>query len=335
MAGVYLAVKEQSKRMRLLKIWEILKQETDEDHPMGTTQLIAKLKEFGIDCDRRTLYADIKALNEGGYEILKNRGISNEYYVIDRSFDEPELHILMDAVQEARFITEKKTGMFIDKIANLAGSRRGEVLKRNVVNFNNTKTDNESIYYNIDIIHSAIRGNKKVRFLYFDHNVAHERVHRKQGKFYYMNPVATIMDNGNYYLLCYDKFHSNIMHFRVDRMEQVEIISYDKEILEEFKEFDVRNHKKQLFGMFSGQEQEVTLRVDKELIDTVYDLFGMETKLMVVDENKVEFRATVQKSNLFFGWCCSFGEKIKLIAPGDLIEEFKQYMSNIAQNYNT
>ena len=327
-------MKEQSKRMRLLKIWEILKQETDEDHPMGTTQLIAKLKEFGIDCDRRTLYADIKALNEGGYEILRNRGISNEYYVIDRSFDEPELHILMDAVQEARFITEKKTGMFIDKIANLAGSRRGEVLKQNVVSFNNTKTDNESIYYNVDIINTAIREGKKVKFLYFEHNAKHERVYCREGKFYYMNPLATIMDNGNYYLLCYDNFQGKMWHYRVDRMEQLQVSRHDKEMVERFQNFDIRKHKKQLFGMFSGQEQEVTLRVDKELIDTVYDLFGIETKLMVVDENTVEFRATVQKSNLFFGWCCSFGKKIKLIAPEDLVAEFKQYMTNIAQNYN-
>lgn len=333
MVGVYLAVKEQSKRMRLLKIWEILNQETDEENPMGTVQLISKLKEFGIDCDRRTLYADIKVLNEGGYEILKNRGISNEYYVIDRSFDEPELHILMDAVQEARFITEKKTGMFIDKIANLSGSRRGEVLKQNVVSFNNTKTDNESIYYNVDIINTAIREGKKVKFLYFEHNAAHERVYCREGKFYYMNPLATIMDNGNYYLLCYDNFQGKMWHYRVDRMEQLQVSRHDKEMVEKFQNFDVKNHKKQLFGMFSGQEQEVTLRIDKELIDTVFDLFGMETKLMVVDENTVEFRATVQKSKLFFGWCCSFGEKIKLIAPEILVEEFKQYMSDISQNY--
>jgi len=327
-------VKEQSKRIRLLKIWEILKQETDEDNPMGTTQLITRLKEFGIDCDRRTLYADIKVLNDGGYEILKNRGVSNEYYVIDRSFDEPELHILMDAVQEARFITEKKTAIFIDKIANLAGSRRGEVLKRNIVNFNNTKTDNESIYYNIDIINTAIRDGKKVKFLYFEHNAAHERLYCRGGKFYYMNPLATIMDNGNYYLLCYDNLQGRMWHYRVDRMEQLQVSRHDKEMVERFQNFDIRNHKKQLFGMFSGQEQEVTLRVHKELIDTVYDLFGMETKLITIDENTVEFRATVQKSNLFFGWCCSFGDKLKVVAPSTVVNMLEDYIKIVLKNYS-
>ena len=117
-------------------------------------------------------------------------------------------------------------------------------------------------------------------------------------------------------------------------MEKVEIISYDKEILEEFKEFDVRNHKKQLFGMFSGQEQEVTLRVHKELIDTVYDLFGMETKLITIDENTVEFRATVQKSNLFFGWCCSFGDKLKVVAPSTVVNMLEDYIKIVLKNYS-
>lgn len=85
---------------------------------------------MGIECDRRTLYRDIQVLNEYGYEVLHTRGISNEYYVVDRSFDVPELRILMDAVQAASFITPKKTEVLVDKIADLAGSHRAELLKR-------------------------------------------------------------------------------------------------------------------------------------------------------------------------------------------------------------
>ena len=99
---------EKYNRIRPLKIWEILKKETDEDHPMPTAVLLDKLREHGIDSHRTTLYSDIELLNECGYEIMCHRGRSNLYYVADRSFSNPEVHILMDAVQAASFITEKK-----------------------------------------------------------------------------------------------------------------------------------------------------------------------------------------------------------------------------------
>ena len=94
---------EKAFRIRLVKILEILRQETDEDNPMPTNTLIKKLAEQGIECDRRTLYRDIQVLNDYGYEVLCSRAISNEYYVVDRSFDIPELRILLDAVQAASF----------------------------------------------------------------------------------------------------------------------------------------------------------------------------------------------------------------------------------------
>ena len=126
-------------KLKLVKIWEILSQETDEDHPMGTTALLSKLKELGIDCDRRTLYADIDALNECGYEILCRRSTSNMYYVMDRKFSVGEIRIMMDAVQAASFVTEKKTNELVDKISHLAGSKKAEVLKQNIVTFALTK----------------------------------------------------------------------------------------------------------------------------------------------------------------------------------------------------
>lgn len=167
---------EKAFRIRLVKILEILRQDTDEDNPMPTNTLIKKLAEQGIECDRRTLYRDIQVLNDYGYEVLRTRAISNEYYIVDRSFDIPELRILLDAVQAASFITPKKTEVLIDKIADLAGSHRAEVLKKNIMRFNITKHTNEAIYYNVNEIERAIMEGKKVSFFYFDYNAHRECV---------------------------------------------------------------------------------------------------------------------------------------------------------------
>ena len=97
--------KEAFSKIKLLKIWEILKQDSDENNPLTTNQIIDKLYVSGIGCDRRTLYQDITALNSYGYEVVCKKGQhSNYYYVLDRNFDVPELRILIDAVQAASFI---------------------------------------------------------------------------------------------------------------------------------------------------------------------------------------------------------------------------------------
>jgi len=321
-------------RIRLLRIWEILQRETDEEHPMGTETLREKLLEGGIECHRSTLYEDIKLLNENGYEILTRRGRSNQYYVMDRSFSNPEVHILMDAVQAASFITEKKTAELVDKISELAGSQKGLVLKKNIVQFNTTKSTNESIYYSVSEIVTAINNRQKIIFLYFDYDSNHNRVYRKNGHHYVVSPFATIFADGHYYLVIYDNRYNKLTHYRIDRMDRVEMIEDHADMPPDELAFDIVNHKKQLFGMFSGETTAVTIEMDRFLLDAVFDLFGDKTRIISNGENTVRFTVDVQVSDLFFGWCCSFGTKLKLLGPEATVEQFKEYTQGVINHYN-
>ena len=104
------------RKIKLLKLLDMLRHETDEQHPLTTTQICTKLGNMGIVCDRRTLPRDIATLNDQGYEIMSVMiGHDKCYYVEDRSFSIPELKILIDAVQAASFITEKKTAGMIKR----------------------------------------------------------------------------------------------------------------------------------------------------------------------------------------------------------------------------
>jgi len=323
-------------RIKMLKIWELLCQETDEDHPMDTITILQKLKEMGIVCDRRTLYNDIKILNECGYEIICRRSRNNEYFVMDRSFDLPELHILLDAIQAAGFITKSKSKILIDKVASLAGSRKGEVLKRNIVAFNTTKNCNEAIYYSVNEIIEAIKQQKKIAFLYFDYDHKHNRVYRKDGHHYVVNPFATVFPNDNYYLVCYNDVHRTITHYRIDRMDKVKILP-DKPIspLPEGQTFSISRHKKQVFGMYTGNEVEVTFVIDKELIDVVFEKFGEKTKIMPYGDDKYLFRAEVQVSPVFLGWVCAFGKRLRVTSPQSVVDSIQAHLEELRQNYET
>lgn len=320
-------------RIKLLKIWEILCQETDEDHPMESTVLIQKLDEMGIHCERKTIYRDIDTLIACGYDIVRERGKKNQYYVLDRSFDLPELHIMLDAVQAASFITPKKTEQLIDKIADLAGSRKGEVIKRNIVAFNTTKNCNENIYYLVDEIVRAITKKKKIEFQYFDYNERHKKVYRKDGAKYVMNPYSTVFSADNYYLLCYNDKYKTIMHYRVDRMDNVRMLDDDILPLEDGKDFNVTKQKKELFGMFRGNEEQVTFDVHKSLLDVIYDKFGADIHLVTIDNETFRFTADVQISPVFMGWCCAFGSKVKIVAPESAVEQLRQHVLEMARQY--
>lgn len=324
---------EKGQRLKLLKIWEILRQETDEAHPMSSVELLERLEAIDIKCDRRTLYADIQALNESGYKINCNRRKTNEYFVERREFSMAEIQILMDAVQAASFITEEKTALLVDKIAELAGSRKAEAIKKNIVAFNTVKSHNEDIFGTVATITQALEQDKKIEFLYFDYDTNKRRIYRKENKVYKVNPVATIFSNDKYYLLCYDDKHGNPSHYRIDRMAEVKVSSEDIVPSKLSELCSIQKHKKQLFGMFTGEECTVTFEADNSLIDTVLDKFGFDTRLSVCNNHTFSFSATVQLSPVFLGWCCSFGDKLRIVKPYAVIDLLNSFIMKIEGQY--
>lgn len=57
-------------KIKLLKLMELLRHETDEQHPLTTIQICTRLTDMGITCDRRTLSRDMTILNEHGFEVM-------------------------------------------------------------------------------------------------------------------------------------------------------------------------------------------------------------------------------------------------------------------------
>lgn len=320
-----------SRKIKLLKIWDILNRESDEEHPMSSLVLIERLAEYGIEVDRKILYADIKLLNDFGYEIMCRRSSRNEYYVMDRRFDIPEVQILMDAVQAASFVTDKKTAAFVGKIAQLAGDKKAEVLQKNRVEFHIPKSDNEQIYYSVDKIGNAIEQHKQISFLYFDYDIHHQRVYRKDKSRYIVNPLSTVFSMDNYYLMCSDDKHNGIGHYRIDRMDDVQIT--ENPITKETTDNALSRHKRQLFGMFNGEDEQVTFHADKTLVDHIFDKFGDGVNIAYGEDNTVAFTADVKVSIPFLGWCCSFGKMLKVMLPQSVSQQVKEYATAVAEQY--
>jgi predicted DNA-binding transcriptional regulator YafY len=317
---------DSAQRVRALKIYEMLCQDSDEDHPLTTAKIIAKLAGDGIECNRKTLYKDIKALNDFGCEVLSRREQSNVYYVVSRQFDVPELRILIDAVQAASFITPNKSKELIDKIAGLGGSNRGKVLKNSTA-FNTVKMKNEGIYYNVASLDDAIITKHQASFQYFDYNEAGKRILRKEGERYVVNPIALVFNENNYYLVCYNDKYQNISNYRVDRMTDVRVEETKITKSECTEGFNLAEYRKQTFSMYGGELTKVEITFDKSIIDVIYDKFGSDVRIACVADGWCKVSVKVVPSPVFFGWCCSLGNKVKL--SGDIDDAYKRYIMNI------
>ena len=321
---------ENCQKIKLLKLYELLQQETDEEHPMTTMTIVHRLGEAGISCDRRTLSKDMAILNEYGYEFMW-RKVSKEkgYYVEDRSFSVPELKILIDAVQAVSFVTEKKTAELIDKIAALGGSHRADILKDNMVCFNTRKHSNEAIYYNVNYLEDAIQQQKKVIYRYFDLNEYGEKVYRKDGHHYVAEPVALVFNEDNYYLVAYSAKHDGTANYRVDRMDAVEVL--DEPISEKVLQLrdSISSYTEQAFKMYGGQPMDITIQFNNKLIGVVYDKFGEGTRMVRLTEDSCVATVKVQVSPTFWGWIFQFGGQMRITSPESMIAEYKQHVAKL------
>lgn len=323
---------EFSQKIKLLKLMELLRQDSDEQHPLLAYQICQRLEDQGISCDRRTLSRDLKVLDQYGYEVMSTM-VSHEkaYYVEDRSFSIPEIKILIDAVQAASFITDKKTAELIEKLADLGGSHRADILKSNIVNFNTRKHRNESIYYSVGFLEDAIEQNKKVIFRYFDLDENGEKVYRRDGHHYVVEPIALVFNEDNYYLVSYSSRHDSTANYRVDRMDAVEII--DDDICEKALAYreDIAGYTEQTFKMYSGQVEDVMLQFDNALIGSVYDKFGEEIKMLRVNDEKCATSVKVRISPTFWGWLFQFGKKMEILSPATVADEYKKIIAEMQE----
>lgn len=329
---------ENSNRIKLMKLYEFLVRETDEEHPISKSELCRRLNENGIQCHERTITRDIAVLNEYGYEVCGYMsGREKVYYVLERSFSIPELKIMIDAIQAASFVTEKKTGELIDKIAALGGSYRAELLKRNLASFNAHKHTNEAILYNVDSIEAAITEKKQIAFYYFDLNENKKRVYRctqyGERRRYVIEPVALILCEDNYYLMAYSSRHpERTANYRVDRMDQVTVIedsTLSKEALAKLN--GIAGYTEQAFKMYSGELEDVMLQFDKSLIGPVMDKFGEDTEMLSVNETTCAAALHIQIAPTFFGWLAQFGSKIKILSPESVKEQYREHIMEIVK----
>lgn len=314
---------------RLLLLLKILEEKSDSEHYLRSQDLIDLLADMGISAERKTVYSDIEVLCELGYDIVKNG--KKGYYLASRKFEQAELMLLADTVAASRFMTEKKSAELIGKIESLSSEYQSAKISRQITVTNRIKSMNESIYYSIDAIHEAIAAKKKISFKYISYASKRSKVFRNNGKPYIVSPYRLICDNENYYLIAgYSAHEDPLTTFRADKMVNVAILDENAEPAK----INIGKYVKSLFGMYSGEVQNLVMRFDMSLISVVYDRFGKDINVMKDEEtNTFVVSAEAAVSPVFFGWLAQFGSKVKILSPASVGDEYKKHLEEILGLY--
>lgn len=325
--------KSPRQKLKLLYLIKILKERSDENHPLSAAALIQHLEEYDISAERKSIYDDIAQLQDFGYDIVLSKNRENAgYYLASREFELPELKVLVDVIQASRFLTKKKSEELISKLEQFANQYDARQLRRQIYVANRVKASNEKIYYIVDQIHHAMQMNLQIVFPYLNWNMKKELEPRKDGKQYTVSPWSLAWYGENYYLIAYDEEDKKIKHFRVDKMGTITMGEKNRNGQEAFEDFHIAEYCNKTFNMYSGKDETVTLLLENRLLGVIIDRFGQDISLRSRDKEHFSVRVYVSVSSQFFGWLAGIGKGIRILAPEDVRDGYKQYLQDLLEN---
>ena len=315
--------KQEGQKSKLLALLRILEQKTDEDHLLNVPQLVQLLEQQGILAERKSIYSDIDTLRSLGYDIQLQRGRGGGYWMASRAFELSELKLLVDAVQSSKVVSARTSRRLIHKLESLCSDYEGTQLQRQVYVDGRPKSDNPTLLYSIDALHSAINAGKMVQFRY------------KNSGTRTVSPWQLAWENGCYYLIAYqeEKQPANLRNYRVDRITSVKILDTARRGREAFEDFDLPAYLRKHFNMYGGPEHRVTLRCTGDLVPVMRDRFGRSPIFVTERDGHFHFDVPVCVSEQFFGWVCGFGGKVEVTAPEEVRTQLHDMVQKLAEQH--
>lgn len=321
-----------NKKMLNMLILEILKEYSDQDHHLTQQEIIKLLQlNYGMECDRRSVKANILSLKELGYEISMDDG----YYLMERDFEDAELRMLIDAVLFSNSMTTKQAKTIIEKLKKQS-NRYFTAKVSHVSNLPELHHgDNTQLLYVLDTINDAISERKKISFIYNNYGTDF-KLHPKRKEPYVVNPYQMVANNGRYYLIGnYDKY-DDIAHFRLDKMTCVTILPERVKDQRQVKGMEnglnLSKHMAEHVYMFSGESARVRMRVDTSIMTELIDWFGKDFWISNVKDREMDISLTINEEAMFY-WALQYGPFVEILEPLSLRKRLQDSIEKMNEKY--
>ncbi|MBQ7137860.1 MAG: WYL domain-containing protein, partial [Clostridia bacterium] len=194
---------------------------------------------------------------------------------------------------------------------------------------------NMQILYAMDTIHEAIESDCQLRFNYFQYDIKKRQILTRGGREYRVSPYALIYHEDVYYLLCVPHNKSVLTMYRVDRMLYVEKFNKEREHKEVFSRENIDKLSYGTFGDEIGTMEEVTFLIRHDLLDRVYDRFGLDVDVQRYDDKFALVTASVVPNRAFFGWLVSLDNDVIIVSPENVNTDYRSTLRKILRNYQS
>ena len=321
------------KKLALIRIWQILKENSDYDHPLTQEDISAHLEhDYGIVIERKAISRNISLLKEAGAEIESRRAGS---YLECREFEDSELRMLIDGVLSSRHITAKHSKDLIDRICGLSNKYFRSSVKyiRSVNDW--SKTDNQALFYNIELIDSAIESNRQIHYDYNKYGID-KKLHKSSQQ--YVSPYLMLLHNQRYYLMAYSEYWKNMVFHRLDHITNMTVTDRKSTPLDSIPGFengiDYRELSSAMPYMYTDKPEQIQFIADMRIVDQIVDWFGSEAKIEKKADEETKVTVSIKTSpNAMEHWAMQYIDHVEVIAPEALRNRIKESLENGLEKY--
>ncbi len=321
-----------NKKMLNMLILEILQKYSDEEHSLTQQEIIRLLdKNYGMECDRRSVKNNVLSLREMGYDISMEKG----YRLLSRDFDDSELRILIDSVLFSKSISNGQAKGLIKKLREHA-SYYFNAKVSHVCNLPDLpRTSNKQAMYSLYAINDAISEKRKISFIYNEMGTDF-KLRPKREEPYVVNPYQIVANNGRFYIIGnYDKY-DNVAHFRIDKMTDVRVLGEKAKPMKEVPELkdglNLPKHMAEHMYMFSGASTIVTLETTEDMMSELIDWFGSDFRVEKTGEGRINARITCNEQAMRY-WALQYGPYVEIIRPDSLRRQIIDDIKGMAGKY--
>lgn len=323
------------KHMVNMLILKILQDYTDADHRLNQKDILDILKkEYGMDCDRRTVASDIGYLQDMGYDIS---GIPRKGYCLEtREFEDAELRVLIDSVLFSRMISTRQAQKLVGKLS-AQSNRYFSAKVSHVSNLPEYQhSDNQQVLYSVEIINDAIDANEKISFTYCRYDTDF-KLHPFGTNPRKVSPYRMVANNGRYYLLCYDELHDSLSYYRIDRMKDVTPLKEKRKKVSDLPGMehglDVGKHMAEHFYMFPGESIPITLRTKRSMMGDLIDWFGKDITVLREEDDQITVRVSCNEQSVFY-WALQYGPSVEILSPASLRKRIQDTLKQMMEKYS-
>lgn len=321
------------KKLAQLRILQILQKHSDYDHPLTQEDIIKYLdSEYGIQMERKAIGKNIANLRDGGIEIGSCRAGS---YIDRREFEDSELRLLIDGVLQSKHITARHSKDLIEKLCGLSNKYFRSHIK-NVYSINDwSKTDNQTLFYNIDVVDEAISTGKQVQYDYNKYGID-AKLHKSS--FQRVSPYQLILHNQRYYLMGYSDYWGNMTFHRLDRITNMRIYEKNATPIKDVEGYENGIDFKQIAStmpyMYTDTPERIEFVADSFIVDQIVDWFGRDIKMTSVPGIEGKVKVELFASPLAMEhWALQYLNHVEVKKPQALREKIKASLAEAMKKY--